>query len=102
MKEVLKLLHMKFLPSSIIFLQADHVYIRIFLADGRKILHRSSLSSFFRQLDPNKFLRTHRSYVVNLDYVVNYSPAEVRLGEHEIPISRARKGQVLGRLSRTQ
>ncbi len=89
---------MKFLPSSILFLQADHVYTRIFLSDGREILHRGSLSAFFQKLNVNQFARTHRSYIVNLDQVDGYSQGKILIGQHVVPISRSRKKEIVQRL----
>jgi len=99
MKLVLKLLLMKFLPSSILFLKADHVYTRIFLSDGRKILHRGSLTAFLQQLNINQFARTHRSYIVNLEQVDGYSQGKILIGQHVVPISRSRKKEMMQRLS---
>ncbi|SER19455.1 LytR/AlgR family response regulator transcription factor [Neolewinella agarilytica] len=90
---------MKFLPSSILFLKADHVYTQIFLSDGRKILHRGSLSEFLQNLNVNQFVRTHRSYIVNLRRVDGYSDEKIHIGKHVVPISRSRKKEIVQRLS---
>ncbi len=89
---------MKFLPSSILFLKAEHVYTRIFLSDGRRILHRGSLSACLQRLNANQFARTHRSYIINLQRVDGFSKDKILIGPHVVPISRSRKKEIVQRL----
>lgn len=49
-------------------LEADDDYVAVF-ADGKRFLVYLSLTEFERRLNPEQFLRIHRSHVVNLDYV---------------------------------
>ncbi len=71
--------------------QDDYVAVRI---DGRKFLKLQTLASLTETLDPTRFLRVHRSYVVNLDrlrsielYAKNSHVALLADGSR-IPISR--------------
>lgn len=85
--------------SEIDWIEADDYYAAIY-ARGRRSLIRESLSSFEARLDPVRFVRVHRSAIVNLDRV-----REVRVessGESvlvlrdgtRVPVSRRRREQV--------
>jgi DNA-binding LytR/AlgR family response regulator len=50
-------------------LQAEGEYVRLFV-DGNDYLHRESLTALLGQLDPDRYLRIHRSSVVEADAIV--------------------------------
>jgi hypothetical protein len=77
-------------------------YVEFVLADGRKPLMRSPLAAVEKDLAPNGFVRTHRSWLVNAARVTELRPEKsgdyaVKLGEVEAPLSR-RFPEALARL----
>jgi two-component system LytT family response regulator len=54
-------------------LEAEDDYVAVY-ARGRRFLVYLPLGEFERRLDPERFLRIHRSHVVNLDYVTALVP----------------------------
>lgn len=81
------------------WLEAADNYIRIH-AGGREFLHRQSLSSLEQRLDPEEFVRIHRSTLVRLDRI-----RELRPGSHgdalllladgtQLPVSRRHRGRL--------
>ena len=55
-----------FLPTGDIdWIEAAGVYVQLHVRD-RKYLHRASLAELGTQLDPNRFVRIHRSTIVNI------------------------------------
>lgn len=77
-------------------------YVEFVLADGRRLLMRSSLAAIETELVPLGFVRTHRSWLVNAARVTELTPEKsgdyaVRLGELEVPLSR-RFPEALARL----
>ena len=48
--------------------QAEGEYVRLFVRD-QSYLHRASIGSIAARLDPHRFMRVHRSYVVRLDLI---------------------------------
>ncbi len=50
-------------------IQAEGEYVRLYV-DGNDYLHRESLIALLGQLDPNRYLRIHRSSVVDADAIV--------------------------------
>ncbi len=63
-----------FLPlEDIRYLSADGNYSRIHLGTGRDVIVTRTLSALEQQFRPNDlFLRIHRSYLVNLEYLRHY------------------------------
>jgi DNA-binding LytR/AlgR family response regulator len=68
-------------------------YVEIFLNDGREILHNGSLTQLEQEL-PATFLRVHRSYLVNTNFVSSLTREASGIGRlllttsAEIPVSR--------------
>ncbi|MEO6929262.1 MAG: LytTR family DNA-binding domain-containing protein [Casimicrobiaceae bacterium] len=53
--------------SDIVRIDAEDNYVRIHA--GRPYLHRETLGGLATRLDPARFLRVHRSHVINIDRV---------------------------------
>lgn len=76
------------------YLEAQGGLVHIHTAQ-RVVTSRQSLTSLANQLDPHHFLQVHRSYVVNLDRVVELQPAfnhtyELTLvNGAKVPVSRS-------------
>jgi two-component system LytT family response regulator len=49
-------------------------YAEIHLSDGKQVLHRETLTVLESQLDPNDFVRIHRSSIVRRNYIVELRP----------------------------
>ena len=76
------------------YVQAQDDYISIHSA-GRDYLKTQSLADLAAQLDPARFVRVHRSYLLNVDFLQSLERATkdshvaVLRGGQKIPISRA-------------
>ena len=84
--------------QNILFVRAEHVYCRIFFLNDQKILQRVSIDRLLNKLAAGKFLRVHRSYVVNLNCVEHWSSTKVIVGGVTIPVGRTRREEVVLRL----
>ena len=56
--------------NDIYYLESHGNYLKIFL-DQKNFLHRQTLQALEARLNPNQFIRIHRSFIVNLNYVKN-------------------------------
>ena len=74
--------------QNILFIQSEHVYVRIFLQNGRTILYRCALREILQQLPAQSFSQIHRCYIANLRWVNNFDGKCIRLAQHTIPVSR--------------
>lgn len=90
----------KVLPlQKILYLEADHVYVHLHTAEGKRILQRRSLTELLDSLPADDFVQTHRSFVVNVRQLSHWDNKHVYVGEQAVPLSRSRRKAVLARLS---
>ena len=88
----------KLLLDDILYIESLKDYIKIHTTTQTHVI-KHGLAAFFRLLD-GRFIRTHRSYVVNSDKVTAYTALDVELNTIEIPIGNQYKDTVLNRLKR--
>ncbi|MEQ6166585.1 LytTR family DNA-binding domain-containing protein [Ekhidna sp. MALMAid0563] len=77
--------------EDIVWIQSDDYCVKIHTADKTFTL-RQSLKALEDKLAPFRFIRIHRSALLNLNYLdqVNFDTAHVRLvNDHEIPYSKS-------------
>lgn len=83
----------------IIRCEADDYYTRIFLNDGRMIMVSKTLKNTEELLSGKSFIRSHKSHLVNLQYVKKYVKSDGGYLELKdgttIPVSRRKKDQIL-------
>ncbi len=48
------------------YIESQHEYIKIHSINGKPLMTQLSLKAFEEQLPPDRFMRVHRSYIVNL------------------------------------
>lgn len=68
-------------------------YIKL-VTDDNNILVLSTMKAFIEKLPQDKFLRIHKSYIVNLDKIEKFSSAQVEVDGQQIPLSRYKKLQL--------
>lgn len=86
----------KLIFDTILFLQADRNYCKIF-TEKKDYFLSTPLRSFEEELPRKKFIRTHRSYIVNLDKIDAISEFReyITIKKHVIPISRRNREAVV-------
>jgi two-component system, LytTR family, response regulator LytT len=55
--------------SDIKFIESQHEYIKIHLINSKPVMTKLSMKSFEGQLPSDRFMRVHRSYIVNLSRI---------------------------------
>jgi two-component system LytT family response regulator len=76
------------------YAEAQDDYVAL-AAEGKKHLKQQTISSLESALDPSRFLRIHRSYIVNLERVARVEPyakdshVAVLANGTQLPVSRA-------------
>ena len=63
------------MASDIAWVQAQGNYVGL-RVNGHDYLLRATLTDFLQQLDPERFVRVHRSHAVNLDHVAEIEPLD--------------------------
>jgi two-component system LytT family response regulator len=85
-----------FKTNEIIRLEGEGNYSRIMLTDNRHHLSAKTLKDFEELLPPDIFVRVHKSYIINRNFIVNYlTKGEVVLSDNsKVPVSRRKKTEV--------
>ncbi|REE00095.1 LytR/AlgR family response regulator transcription factor [Marinoscillum furvescens] len=80
----------KLLISDIAYVEALGSYCDIYTSD-KKITLTLNLKHFMSRLNHPKFIRVHRSYLVNVDAIDSFEGNVIYIGMQEIPISASQK-----------
>ena len=88
----------KVFVNDIVYIESWKDYVKIFLAEGKNLLAKQSISAMENLLSEHKFVRVHRSFMVSLDKISGYNGLSVQLSELEIPIGRLYKQSVMEKL----
>lgn len=89
--------NMKVKLDDVLWVMSVKDYVQIVTRD-KKILTQVSIGEMENSLPSDRFLRTHRSYLVNISKVTAYTNLDVEIGDMEIPIGRSYKNLVSSRL----
>jgi len=80
--------------SDINFLEAQDDYVMIYTNDG-KYLKQQTMKYFEKHLDPDQFVRVHRSYIANISSIERIEPYEksnyilILKDGNKVPVSRS-------------
>ncbi len=58
------------------------------------IVTLSTMKSFEKQLPEDKFLRIHKSYIVNLEKIEKFNSKIVQVAGTQVPLSRHKKNEL--------
>lgn len=88
--------------DEIMYIQADNTYCEIMLSSGRVIIASRTLKNFEDSLkDDGRFLRSHKSYIVNTNFVDEYIKGDggylIMKDKKEIPITTERSKELIDR-----
>lgn len=85
--------------NAIIYCQSESNYCKIICVDGRELLIAKTLKFVEQLLNSDLFIRIHKSYLVNLNYVTKYDKADALLvtlvNGIKLPVSVRKKEQFL-------
>jgi len=84
--------------ADIDWIEGAGVYVNLHMG-GKELLYRSALNELATQLDPMRFIRVHRSSIVNIDSIVELQP--ISHGEFELVLKDGHRSRV-SRTYRTQ
>lgn len=74
--------------DEIIYVESVGEYVRLHLVDGSKMVTLVRLKNMESALPSSKFMRVHRSYIVNLDRVSSYARGKIYMdNDDDVPLS---------------
>ncbi|HEX8576853.1 MAG TPA: LytTR family DNA-binding domain-containing protein [Flavobacterium sp.] len=88
-----KLKKLKVFTSRIKWVEAFGDYVKVVTEDEQHMV-LSTMKAFTSELPANKFIRVHKSYIVNIDKIDRLNSKYAEIGEDAIPLSRNRKEEL--------
>ena len=88
----------KIFINDILYIESWKDYIKLFLANGKNLMVKQSISAMENLLSDRHFLRVHRSYMVSVNRISGYHGLSVQVQSTDIPIGRLYKQAVMERL----
>lgn len=88
--------------EDVLYLKSDKSYTTINLTNGKNIIATKTLKEIQKKFTCPEFVRVHNSYVVNLNYVIEYNKGanELTLNDGTIvAVSRSKKNEVVNALN---
>lgn len=92
-----KFKYTKLIINDILWIKSDGNYLEINTLAKKEII-RATMSGFIDRLNRRNFFRTHKSYIVNLDYLSRFETPYVTIIDTKIPISKTFSDELLKRL----
>lgn len=73
--------------NDILFFKADGLYT-IIQTKSKSYMSRNILKDMAKDLPKDKFVRVHKSYVINFKEVTSFNSKEIQIGDYTIPLRR--------------
>lgn len=83
------------------YIEALGDYVK-FVTEKDTFVVLATMKSFENQLPSDKFLRIHKSYIVNLDKIERYNSRNIEIDKQLIPLSRHKKTNLIEALAANQ
>jgi two-component system LytT family response regulator len=96
-----KLKNLKIFTSTIHYFEAYGDYVKV-ITDDEKHLVLSTMKSFENELPQGKFIRVHKSFIVNLNKIDKFNSKFIEIGSVHIPLSRTIKDKLIKAMEEVQ
>jgi DNA-binding LytR/AlgR family response regulator len=83
--------------DDILFVEALQNYVTI-QTRTRKFMTLLYLKNLEDRLDPKRFIRVHKSYIVAIPHIDTIEQHQVRIGAYHVPVSRLYKDELIGKV----
>jgi DNA-binding LytR/AlgR family response regulator len=84
--------------DELLYLESEANYVLLHLTSKKRIMVRSTINDFMEQLDPERFIRVHRRFSINISFIENIFPSELTLQEIKIPIGKSYRDELFNAL----
>ncbi len=89
--------------EDILYLEASDSYTVVHVRDGKRTISSKHIRVFETNLDPKKFFRVHKSYIINLEHLRSFSRSEGNMAVLDngalVPVSRRRLPDLLAMIN---
>jgi two-component system LytT family response regulator len=83
--------------DDVLFIESLGDYVKFITAAKTYIVH-STLKNIDGKIQSNNFLKVHRSYIVNLNKIVDIDESNLVINDKVIPVSRAHRANLMNRI----
>lgn len=81
--------------DDILFIEGLKDYVKIYIeGEERPVMTLLSLKSLEGNLSEDKFMRVHRSFIINLSKINTIERGTIRIGSYEVPVSDSYRPQL--------
>jgi DNA-binding LytR/AlgR family response regulator len=91
---------LKIFTSKIKWIEAFGDYVKVVTEDDSNLV-LSTMKAFENDLSKTKFIRVHKSYIINIDKVDRFNSKFAEIGSTKIPLSRNKKEDLVRALAST-
>lgn len=89
--------------EDILYLEASDSYTVVHGRDGKRTVSSKHIRVFENNLDPRKFFRVHKSYIINLEHLTSFSRSEGNMAVLDngalVPVSRRKLPELMAMLN---
>ena len=89
---------LKVFTSKIKWIEAFGDYVKVVTEEDSNLV-LSTMKSFEKDLSKEKFIRVHKSYIINIDKVERFNSKYAEIGITKIPLSRNKKEDLIRALA---
>ncbi|MGQ1785815.1 MULTISPECIES: LytR/AlgR family response regulator transcription factor [unclassified Saccharicrinis] len=82
--------------DNIIYIEGNRGYLRFFMEHGKPVMTLLSMKKIEEKLPPSRFIRVHRSYIVNLEKITMLERSQIIFEDVRIPVSEQYKEKLQG------
>ena len=82
------------------YIEALGDYVKL-VTEHDSLVVLSTMKAFENLLPEMRFLRIHKSYIVNVEKVERYNSKQIELDNQQLPLSRNRKSDLIEALAAT-
>lgn len=77
--------------AEIVYIESQGNDIKLTLSGGEHFISKSKIADLESALSSKGFIRIHRSFIINTQYVTAFTSHEIHLDIHHIPVGRSYK-----------
>jgi DNA-binding LytR/AlgR family response regulator len=88
----------RLLNDDILYIESMGDYVK-FITSGKKYITHNTIKNLETKVDPARFMKVHRSYIVNLSLIDDIQENMLYIKGAQVPISKAHKSKVLQKIN---
>lgn len=94
-----KVLH-KIMFNSLLYIEAFGDYVKLHIEHKAYILTNNTFTNILKTLPEHQFIRTHKSFAINIDKINSVAGNQIKINEHTIPIGQTHKAKFLKKINK--